>query len=139
MDEIIQLLNEVKNNCGDIRGCDGEYIDVQINNIINLMSSNRIISAAEMRLLKLKKINKKEIKTNLRKVAIYFIENVVYPEMLERDDGNNCVNIALPDKAYEDIDAFVSICKDILPKDYKVSRSGDGAGMYDTLFVSWAK
>lgn len=29
-DELLELLYEIQNNCGDIRGRDGEYLDIGI-------------------------------------------------------------------------------------------------------------
>lgn len=36
MEKLIKLLSELQNNCGDIRGRDGEYLDCQVGAAIEL-------------------------------------------------------------------------------------------------------
>jgi hypothetical protein len=90
-------------------------------------------------LRKSKKIlNKKNVQIPLAKTAKRFVQEKVLPAVLEGNNGySNNINVALPWEAYSDIDGFVAECKKIIPKDYTVERSHDGAGMYDTLCVSW--
>lgn len=43
---ILDLLRQHSGNCGDIRGCDGEYLSDQVTNIIDLVK--RLPSDEEM-------------------------------------------------------------------------------------------
>jgi hypothetical protein len=64
----------------------------------------------------------------LNKFATRFLNEVLKRQILE----------AVPTAVYEDLDAFCQICIDTLePLGYKAEKSYGGAGIYETLFVSW--
>ena len=77
-------------------------------------------------------------KINLKAEVERFINGKLKNEIVTTT--YHSVNTALPIEAYEDLDGFVKICKDILtPLGYEADRSHDGGGMYDTLCVTWKK
>ena len=71
-----------------------------------------------------------------RRIAEEFCHGHLAKHINEAD--GTCVNPGIPSEAYEHTDEFYRICKEILEKKgYKAERSHDGAGQYDTLYVSW--
>jgi hypothetical protein len=41
-DELLKILYELQNNCGDIRGRDGEYLDQQVEVAIKIVEEIRV-------------------------------------------------------------------------------------------------
>jgi hypothetical protein len=87
---------------------------------------------------------KRKIKTrevNMRKVVIDFLNGTVFDEIntVTTDSPTTTgLNIVVPHEAYNNLNEFYTIASHELTKlGYTSERSHDGAGMYDTLWISW--
>jgi hypothetical protein len=81
-------------------------------------------------------IEAEEKKVSMARVVEKFINGPLKKEILEADSDG--VNVAIPHEAYQDDDLFYMLCIEELTKlGYHATRSHDGGGMYDTIYVDW--
>jgi hypothetical protein len=78
-------------------------------------------------------------KRNMSSVVKRFLEGDVLDGVLDAQLHNrDGVNVKVPSEAYNDLNEFYKLCDGVLkPLGYYPARSDDGAGQYNTLFISW--
>lgn len=96
----------------------------------------KIPTAAQVRTRTVKKVKKKEL--SMETIVKIYLRLKIVPLLENAEEGQTCINEAIPTEAYGDTLLFYSICKKILkPLGYKSEESHDGGGMFSTLCVSW--
>lgn len=91
---------------------------------------------------KLNKIKPKiKVDRTMTVVVNDFLDGELFDAIVEAVQNNeNGVNIEVPNDAYRDLETFYSIAISKLKKlGYDAISSHDGAGMYNTIGVSWKK